>query len=90
MTYGGLANPHSRRTPSLWRTGIKGIRMMKRLLGGVAVLSGVTWAVLFGLAVQGRESEAAVHWRTGAFVLAFVAGSLYPVKRHNSDEEETL
>jgi hypothetical protein len=64
------------------------LRTLRRLLALIAILAGITWAVLFGLAVQGWESEGSRQARTAAFVVMFVAGSLYPLKRHGSEEEE--
>ena len=64
--------------------------MAKRLLALTAILAGITWVVLFALAVQGWESEGSRQARTGAFVVMFVAGLLYPLKRRGSEEEETL
>ena len=63
------------------------------VLGAVAILAGVVWVVLFGLAVQGWESEGARQARTAAFVMMIAAGSLYPFKREEkkgNDDEETL
>jgi hypothetical protein len=53
--------------------------MVRCLLLAVAILAGVLWAVLFGLAVQGRENQDSRDARTAAFVLLVAAGSLYPI-----------
>jgi hypothetical protein len=57
----------------------------------VAILAGMVWVVLFGLAVQGWENGTTRYVRTSAFVVMIAAGSLYPLKRDEKkvDEEDT-
>jgi hypothetical protein len=56
---------------------------MKRLGGVLIFLAVLTWAVLMGMAVRDpeREPELRVKTRTGALVVAFIAGSVLPSRR---------
>ncbi|HEV8177072.1 MAG TPA: hypothetical protein VGP44_05230 [Gemmatimonadales bacterium] len=54
----------------------------RRLAAVIFFLAAITWGVLLGPAIHGPEAHAAREWRTVAFVVMIVAGSLaFPRRR---------